>query len=259
MFRAVVNVWLTDQATLAEGGVNAIDTHRHSQVRDRRVPWAVELTIAGLLALIAQAILTLVVVPAALAGSASTGELAFYPCTRCHPVTVDAAGNPTKKLPIGLKKHEIKLEAHDILGTGDAACLACHQSPQANPGKLLLPDGSTVDVNGDVSRVCQRCHFEKYRDWKVGIHGKHADRCTAAGCHDPHTPGWIYVKALPPFQGTGMQVKAVGTDREPFKPFAGPPVAPPVYTPAWLYVVAGLGLLLSGSLAAYIGKGRSKR
>jgi hypothetical protein len=35
-------------------------------------------------------------------------------------------------------------------------------------------------------------------------------KCTAAGCHNPHTPSWIYVAALPPFQGTGIEVNAVG-------------------------------------------------
>lgn len=250
---------LTEWATFAEGGVNAIDMYRSSQETGPRAFRLIDLIVAGALALIAQAILMYALAPAAYAGSAATGELAFYPCTKCHPVSVDSAGNPTSPLPNGFKKHEIKLEVHDILGTGDKACLACHQSPQTNPGKLLLPDGSTVDVNGDVSRVCQRCHFEKYRDFRAGIHGKRAEQCTSAGCHDPHTPSWIFVKALPPFQGTGMEVNAVGPDRQPFRALAQPPVAPPVYTPAWLYAVLGVGLLLSSGLAAYIFKGRSSR
>jgi len=193
------------------------------------------------------------------AGQSSTGELAFYPCTQCHPVRLDASGKPTKPLPVGMEKHEIVLEVHDILGEGDEACLACHDDPTRNPGKLILADGSFVDITGDVSRVCQRCHFEKYQQWTTGVHGKHEPKCSAAGCHDPHTPSWIYVAALPPFQGTGIEVNAVGDDREPFKPFAGPPVAPGVVTPSWLVAVTFLGLLVSVGIVGFLVVGRPKR
>jgi len=187
----------------------------------------------------------------------STGELAFYPCTDCHPVSVGADGKPTKPLPGGKEKHEITLESHDILGEGDKACLACHSDPSGNPGLLILPDGSTVDITGEVSRVCQRCHFEKYRDFTLGIHGKGAKKCSVAGCHDPHTPGWIYVAALPPFQGTGIEVKATWP-REPFTPMASPPVPPPVYTPMWLIAITIAGVLVSAALIGFITFGRRK-
>jgi len=195
----------------------------------------------------------------AYASRAATGELAFYPCTGCHPVTLGSDGQPTKPLPNGMEKHEIELEAHDILGEGDKACLACHDEPSKNPGKLILPDGSLVDITGDVSRVCQRCHFEKYREFTAGIHGKDAEKCTSSGCHNPHTPSWIYVEALPPFQGTGVEVNAVGPDREAFTPFAGPPVQPPVETPTWLWIVTALGAVWSLAVVGYLTVGRPKR
>ncbi len=194
----------------------------------------------------------------AFAGQSATGELAFSPCTDCHPVTLGADGKPTKPLPIDMEKHEIVLEKHDILGEGDKACLACHDDPSRNPGKLLLPDGSFVDVTGDVSRVCQRCHFEKYQDFIVGVHGKNAEKCTSAGCHDAHTPSYIYVPALPPFQGTGIEVKAVG-EHEPFKPLAPPAVMPPVETPVWLMALTGLGVIVSASAIGYLIMGRPNR
>jgi len=173
-------------------------------------------------------------------------------------VTLGADGKPTRPLPNGFEKHEIELEMHDILGVGDAACLACHDAPTKDPGKLILPDGSLVDITGDVSRVCQRCHFEKYRDWQVGVHGKREPKCTAAGCHDPHTPSWIFIPALPPFQGTGIEVRAV-SQREPFKPMASPPVAPPVTTPMWLTIVASLGAVGSIGAIGFLTLGRPKR
>jgi hypothetical protein len=194
----------------------------------------------------------------AVAGHAATGKPAFQPCTQCHPVFLNAQGQPSKPLPIGMKKHEIKLEIHDVLGADDRACLACHDDPTRNPGKLILPDGSLVDITGDVSRVCQRCHFEKFEQWKAGVHGKGQPKCSAAGCHDPHTPSWIYVAALPPFQGTGIEVNAVGADRESFRPLAGPPLAPAVETPGWLVGVTGAGLLVSLGAVGFIVSRRSK-
>lgn len=201
-----------------------------------------------------------VVLPAepAHAGRSATGELAFHPCTQCHPVSLGADGTPTSPLPIDLARHEVELEVHDILGEGDRACLACHDDPARNPGMLVLADGSLVDITGDVSRVCQRCHFEKYREWEVGIHGKDAPKCSAAGCHDPHTPSWIYMPALPPFQGTGVEIKAVA-DREPFKPLAPPPLDPPVRAPVWLPIVTGLGVLFGLAIVGYLLLGKAKR
>lgn len=220
-------------------------------MRDGRLARAV--AIAGLAVMV-----SLSFSASAVAGQASTGKLAFHPCTKCHPVTLDAAGKPTKPLPNGFEKHEIELEVHDVLGQGDKACLACHDDPARDPGKLLAPDGSPIDITGDVSRVCQKCHFEKYREWQVGVHGKHAPKCSAAGCHDPHTPSWIYIEALPPFQGTGLQVRAV-SDREPFKPLAGPPLPPPVVTPAWLTVFVAIGSLMAAGIVGVLVVGRLKR
>ncbi|MHB1342426.1 MAG: cytochrome c3 family protein [Coriobacteriia bacterium] len=193
------------------------------------------------------------------AGQSSTGELAFLPCTKCHPVTLGSDGKPVPPLPNGFEKHAIELEVHDTLGTDDKACLACHDDPSRNPGMLVLPDGTLVDITADVSRVCQRCHFEKYAEWKAGIHGKDEPKCSASGCHDPHTPSWIYIGALPPFQGTGIEVNAVGADREPFKPLAGPPVNPPVDTPVTLMILVAFGAVVSAGSLGLLLMGRSKR
>ncbi len=203
-------------------------------------------------------VVLLVAAPAAFAGRSSTGELAFHPCTDCHPVVLGADGKPTKPLPVDMEQHQIVLEVHDILGDGDKACLACHDDPSRNPGMLIMPDGSLEPITGDVSKVCQRCHFEKYREWQDGIHGKDLAKCSAAGCHDPHTPSWIYMAALPPFQGTGVEIRAVW-EREPFKPLAGPPVPPVVYTPLWLTIATALGVVAVIGLLGYLILGGRKR
>lgn len=196
----------------------------------------------------------------AFAGQASSGELAFFPCTQCHPVTLGADGKPTKPLPNNLEKHEIELELHDILGKDDKACLACHDDPARNPGKLILPDGSLVDIKGDVSKVCQRCHFEKYTAWQMGVHGKHQPKCSSAGCHDPHTPGYVFVEALPPFLGSGFQAEVLPETVE-FVPLAPPPdyPFPATYTPTWLVVVTAIGLVMALGVAMLLIRGRLKR
>jgi len=213
-----------------------------------------------ILTVFAVAFAILAIMPAAEAHArlSSSGELAFYPCDRCHPVFLGEDGLPTEPLPIGLEKHEVDLQVHDILGNEETACLACHDDPTRNPGKLILPDGTLVDIADDVSRVCQRCHFEKYQQWELGIHGKNQPKCTAAGCHNPHSPSWIYVEALPPFLATGIEVHAV-SEREPFTPLASPPLPPPVHTPLWLTILTTVGTLASASIIGVLIVGRHKR
>jgi hypothetical protein len=241
------------------GGVEAIDTKRSTKTRaSRQPPSRVLRQVRTLSVLLVLGVAVFVWPAQASAGQASTGELAFEPCTQCHPVTLGADGQPTKPLPIGLEKHEIELEKHDILGDGDEACLACHDDPTKNPGMLKLSDGSLVEITGDISQVCRRCHFEKYGEWQAGAHGKNEPKCTAAGCHDPHTPSWIYVGALPPYQGTGIEVRAVG-DREPFKPLAPPPVPAPYETPLWLTIATVLGFIACIGIVGFVFVGRSKR
>jgi hypothetical protein len=195
----------------------------------------------------------------ALAGQASSGELFFYPCTSCHPVSVDGvpAGG---KAPNGFKKHEITLEGHDVLGKGTAACVVCHDVPLKNPGLLKTVDGSLVDIRGDVSLVCLKCHSARYAEWKAGVHGKHQPKCTSAGCHDPHTPGFIYAKPLLPFVGTGFQFR-VRPVKEAFTPLAAPAprAIPPVETPVWFAVLAVIGLVVAGGLVVALIQGRSIR
>ena len=195
----------------------------------------------------------------ALAGQASSGELFFYPCTSCHPVQfIPGTEKPVGVLPNNFQGHGIVLVGHDKLGVGDAACLVCHDDPTRNPGMLKLADGSLVDIKGDVAGVCYRCHSAKYKEWKAGTHGKHKDKCTAAGCHDPHTPGFMFAGPQMPFIGTGFQFKVLSR-REPFKALASPAPAPPVNTPLWFLALAVVGIVVVGGLGARLVLGRSKR
>lgn len=206
-------------------------------------------------------LLVLVLLPAAtaLAGQASSGELFFYPCTSCHPVhLVPGTQKPIGALPNGFQGHQIVLQGHDKLGVGNGACLVCHDDPTRNPGMLKTADGSLVDIKGDVALVCYRCHSTKYKEWKAGTHGKHQAKCTAAGCHDPHTPQFIYAAPLLPFVGSGFQFRVL-SQREPFSPLAPPAPAPPVQIPSWFLALGAVGLVVAGGLGGKLLVGRLKR
>lgn len=192
------------------------------------------------------------------AGQASSGELLFYPCTTCHPVVMGADGQPTRPLPNGITGHDIVLSGHDKLGRGSDACLACHDDPARNPGKLKAIDGSLIDIKGDVALVCYRCHESKYKEFVAGVHGKRKPSCVAAGCHDPHTPGWIYASPLFPFAGSGFQFRVL-PGKATFTALAPPPPAPPTLTPAWYTPLALVGYAAALGLAGTLALGRLKR
>lgn len=187
------------------------------------------------------------------AGQAATGELLFYPCTSCHPT-----GRAGLRLPNGFKGHQVVLESHDVLGKGRTACLSCHDASTADPGMLKLVDSGKVSVTGDVSRVCFRCHSSKYKEFQAGVHGKRRPACTASGCHDPHTPGYIYATPLLPIQGTGFVVRVL-PERRTFKPLPPPAEAPPMETPAWVEFVAALGFVIAGGIAGSFAFERARR
>jgi hypothetical protein len=209
-------------------------------------PAALTLAILALASLLAAPI-------QAFAGQSATGELLFYPCKSCHPT-----GRAGARIPNGFQGHQIVLESHDVLGQGRTACLVCHDAPTADPGMLKLVDGSKVSVAGDISRVCYRCHSTKYKEFKAGVHGKRQSKCTASGCHDPHTPGYIYATPLLPIQGTGFMFRVL-PERKSFKPLPPPAEAPPVKTPAWIELVALLGYVLAGGIAGSFVFERARR
>lgn len=198
----------------------------------------------------------LLAAPQAFAGQAAPGELFFYPCDSCHPVA--EGSGPIVGDPIDFEGHEIVLEGHDNLGEGSTACLVCHDDPSKDPGMLKLADGTFIAITGDTSRVCFQCHSAKYNEWKAGTHGRNQPKCTSSGCHDPHTPGYMYAGPLLPFVGSGFQFKVL-PETEPFTAFPSPAPAPPVQTPMWFAALAALGLVVVGGQTFVLLKGRQKR
>lgn len=174
------------------------------------------------------------------AGKSSAGKLLFFPCDKCHPLG--------EVLPNEFEGHKIKLEGHDKLGEGNAACFVCHQSVD-NPDSLILVDGGLVGIDDDASKVCYRCHSDKYGDWEDGLHGKQPG-CMAKGCHNPHSPAWIAISPIPPFLGTTQEIKVVGSSKEPFLAL---PIPPKEAEPESLPIAKILAFVLALGVAGSIG------
>jgi hypothetical protein len=196
----------------------------------------------------------------AFAGQASSGQLFFYPCTSCHPLTtIPGTEKATKPLPNNFPGHGIVLEGHTAMGKGHAACPTCHDDQSRNPGMLKAADGTLIDIkSGDLSLVCYRCHSTKWKEFKAGTHGKHKASCVAEGCHDPHTPQFIFAAAQKPFVGTGWQFRILPV-RAPFKALMGPAPDPATIVPGWYVALAVFGVCVVGGLIGVLVSGRFKR
>ncbi|MFO1272772.1 MAG: hypothetical protein U1F50_14060 [Rubrivivax sp.] len=77
-------------------------------------------------------------------------------------------------------------------GRGRIWCLDCHHSTQRN--KLVDHFGDPISFD-QPQLLCGKCHGDKLRDWRDGIHGKRIGEFTSTGkkrwftcteCHNPH-------------------------------------------------------------------------
>ncbi len=117
----------------------------------------------------------------------------IFPCSQCH----DKPGNKTRR----------QLEFHDEIQAmfdHDAEhrwCLDCHDV--ANRDVLHLSNGDPVPFT-ESYRLCGQCHGDKFRDWRVGVHGKRVGQWDGqktyylcVNCHNPHSPRFKPLKPLP--------------------------------------------------------------
>jgi len=118
----------------------------------------------------------------------------IFPCSQCH----DRAGDPK---PRQLAFHdEIQAGLHH--GPPSRWCLDCHDN--AKRDFLHLISGELVPFT-DSYRLCGQCHGDKYRDWRLGVHGKRVGMWNGlktyylcVNCHSPHSPKFKALKPLPP-------------------------------------------------------------
>jgi len=114
----------------------------------------------------------------------------IFPCSGCHDgkEKVNAA-------PRELVFHNGEGEPATVLKHGaERWCLDCHDA--TNRDVLRSAAGQPIPYT-ESYRLCGQCHGDKYRDWKVGVHGKRTGQWDGAkvyflcvNCHNPHTPGW---------------------------------------------------------------------
>lgn len=122
----------------------------------------------------------------------------IFPCTQCHD-NKDLSSNP--------KRRELKMEHTEVVLRHDEKhrwCLDCHDSE--NRDVLHLANGTTVTFE-ESYKLCGQCHGDKYRDWRLGIHGKRTGEWKSDGekqyllcvtCHDSHSPRFKPIPPMPP-------------------------------------------------------------
>jgi len=119
----------------------------------------------------------------------------IFPCSDCHK---EMKTNPNRRI--------LKEEHTNIILKNHAEeerwCLDCHDAN--NRDKLRLVSGERIDFT-QMYRLCGQCHGDKYRDWKVGVHGKRTGQWNGkkeymlcANCHNPHNPRFKPIQPMPP-------------------------------------------------------------
>ncbi len=116
----------------------------------------------------------------------------IFPCMQCHK----DAKNKTRR-ELGFHDEQQSIFSHDA---EHRWCLDCHD--YENRDVLRLASGATIPFT-ESYRLCGQCHGDKFRDWRVGIHGKRVGMWDGAktyflcvNCHNPHSPRFKGVKEI---------------------------------------------------------------
>ncbi|MHB8873136.1 MAG: cytochrome c3 family protein [Myxococcaceae bacterium] len=128
-----------------------------------------------------------------------------FPCSECH------AGMEPDLTRRELGMHDtIQLEH----GPRERWCFDCHNPTDRD--QLRLASGSLVPFS-ESYRLCGQCHGDKYRDWRVGVHGKRTGSWSGkkqyllcANCHDPHSPRFKPIAPMPPPTAPGLLKRKAG-------------------------------------------------
>ena len=118
----------------------------------------------------------------------------LFPCSQCH---ADMEVNPRRRILTDM--HDDIIFNHD---SENRWCLACHDAKERD--SLKLASGITIPFTNSYL-LCGQCHGPKYRDWRMGIHGKRTGEWNGkkqyllcVHCHDPHSPGIKPIEPMPP-------------------------------------------------------------
>jgi hypothetical protein len=120
----------------------------------------------------------------------------IYPCTDCHAYFEP---NPVRRKLVEWHDDISAMFNHD---SENRWCLDCHDLN--NRDSLRLASGKLLDFK-ESYKLCGQCHGEKYRDWKVGVHGKRTgmwngkkEYLLCVHCHNPHSPKFPELTPEPP-------------------------------------------------------------
>ena len=123
-----------------------------------------------------------------------TRSLDYFPCNNCH-----------NELVVNAQRRELVDMHNDIIFEHDSEnrwCLACHDAESRD--SLRLANGRLLGFDKSYE-LCGQCHGPKYRDWKLGIHGKRSGEWNGqknyflcVHCHDPHSPRFKLLEPMPP-------------------------------------------------------------
>ncbi len=120
----------------------------------------------------------------------------IFPCTDCHK---DIKPNPVRRKLTEMHDDIDNIFHHD---SENRWCLDCHDLQCRD--SLKLANGKRLDFKQSY-KLCGQCHGDKYRDWKVGVHGKRTGEWNGkkqyllcVNCHNPHSPKFKQLKPLPP-------------------------------------------------------------
>lgn len=119
----------------------------------------------------------------------------IFPCSSCHD------GKSQKPDP---KRRELAMHSEIELRHGPDSrwCLDCHDLLDRD--RLHLASGEKIEFTVSY-QLCGQCHGDKFRDWRVGVHGKRTGSWNGAKqyllcvhCHNPHSPRFKALKPMPP-------------------------------------------------------------
>jgi hypothetical protein len=117
----------------------------------------------------------------------------IFPCSQCHEGTPNVERRE-------LAFHD-EIQARFRHDAEHRWCLDCHDAKDRDV--LRLASGAPVKFT-ESYRLCGQCHGDKYRDWRVGVHGKRTGRWDGrktyflcVSCHDPHAPRFAALKPEP--------------------------------------------------------------
>ncbi len=120
----------------------------------------------------------------------------IFPCTDCHKNLIP---NPVRRVLVDWHDDISAMFNHD---SENRWCLDCHDLK--NRDSLRLASGKLLDFK-ESYKLCGQCHGEKYRDWKVGVHGQRTGNWNGkkeyflcVNCHNPHSPKFRELTPEPP-------------------------------------------------------------